>query len=223
MARLSKGLLLAAIASAVAFAVLGVLRAQDAKATLEAATKALGDVNTIQYSGSGSNNAYGQAFKPGDPWPAFKVTSYTATVDYKAPAMRVELDRTNPDGVVRGGGGLPLLAPQRQNQNVSGKAAWNVAAPPGGGAPAANPAQATVNDRLILLWTTPHGAIKAAQQNNATLAGKVALVHRARHAVQGHPRRRQPGSKGRDTGRRSRYSATSSPRRRIQRIETSAA
>jgi glyoxylase-like metal-dependent hydrolase (beta-lactamase superfamily II) len=173
MRKLAKGLLLAATVSAVGFASLSVLRAQDAKATLETASKALGDVTTIQYTGSGTNNAYGQAFKPGDPWPAFKVTSYTATVDYKTPAMRVELERTNPDGVVRGGGGLPLLAPQRQNQNVSGKAAWNVAPPPGGGAPAANPAQAAVNDRLILLWTTPHGAIKAAQQNNATLAGKV--------------------------------------------------
>jgi glyoxylase-like metal-dependent hydrolase (beta-lactamase superfamily II) len=173
MARLSKLVLLAAMASAVVSLSLGVLRAQDAKATLEAAAKALGDVNSIQYSGSGSNNAYGQAFKPGDPWPAFKVTSYTATVDYKAPAMRVELDRTNPDGVVRGGGGLPLLAPQKQNQAVSGKAAWNVAAAPGGGAPAPAPAQAALNDRLLAIWTTPHGAIKAAQQNNATVAGKV--------------------------------------------------
>jgi hypothetical protein len=80
MARLSKFLLLAAMASAVVSLSLGVLRAQDAKATLEAAAKALGDVNSIQYSGSGSNNAYGQAFKPGDPWPAFKVTSSTVRI-----------------------------------------------------------------------------------------------------------------------------------------------
>jgi glyoxylase-like metal-dependent hydrolase (beta-lactamase superfamily II) len=150
-----------------------VLKAQDATATLAAASKALGDVTTLQYSGSGSNNAFGQAFKPGDPWPAFKVTSYTASVDYKAPAMRVVLERTNPDGVVRGGGGLPLLAPQKQDQAVSGTLAWNVAAPPGGGAPAAAPAPAAVNARLLALWTTPQGVIKAAQQNNATVAGKV--------------------------------------------------
>src|SRR4029453_9933028 len=118
MARLSKFLLLAAVASALVSLSLGVLRAQDAKATLEAAAKGLRGRNPIQYTGRGSNNAYGQAFKPGDPWPAFKVTSYTATVDYKAPAMRVELDRTNPDGVVRGGGGLPLLAPQNQNKDA---------------------------------------------------------------------------------------------------------
>src|SRR5437773_9063181 len=82
---------------------LTVVRAQDSKTTLDAAAKALGDVASIQFSGSGTNNAYGQAFKPGDPWPAFKVTSYTITIDYKAPAMRMELERTNPDGKVRGG------------------------------------------------------------------------------------------------------------------------
>ena len=163
---------------------LTVVRAQDSKTTLDAAAKALGDVASIQFSGSGTNNAYGQAFKPGDPWPAFKVTSYTITIDYKAPAMRMELERTNPDGKVRGGGGLPLVAPQRQNQVVNGKVAWNVAAPAGGGAPAAAPALAAVNDRLLALWAggsagaaswagAPHGVIKAAQANNATVSGRV--------------------------------------------------
>jgi hypothetical protein len=134
--------LMLATAVTAAFVSLTVVRAQDSKATLDAAAKALGDVTTLQFSGTGTNNAYGQAFKPGDPWPAFKVTSYTATVDYKAPAMRMDLERTNPEGKVRGGGGLPLLAPQRQNQAVSGKVAWNVAAPPAGGAPAPAPAMA---------------------------------------------------------------------------------
>ena len=56
------------------------------------------------------------------PWPAFKIFSYTATVDYATPAMRIDLQRTNPDTTpVRGGGGLPLLAPQTQSQAISGK------------------------------------------------------------------------------------------------------
>ena len=171
--------ILTTIAVTAAFVSLTSVRAQDSKATLEAAAKALGDVSTIEFSGSGTNNSYGQAFKPGDPWPAFKVTTYKVDVDYKAPAMQMELQRTNPDvKPIRGGGGLPLLAPQTQNQAVSGKVAWNTAAP------APTPAMAAVNDRLIALWGggsagaaswvgTPQGVIKGALANNATVAGRV--------------------------------------------------
>jgi glyoxylase-like metal-dependent hydrolase (beta-lactamase superfamily II) len=89
--------------------------------------------------------------------------------------MRIDLQRTNPDVTpVRGGGGLPLLAPQSQSQAVSGKLAWNLATPANGGAPVATPAPATVSDRLLLLWTlTPQGVVKAAMANNATIAARV--------------------------------------------------
>ena len=85
------------MAVAAAFVSLTSLRAQDSKATLEAAAKALGDVTSIQFSGSGTTNSYGQSFKPGEAWPPFKTTKYTVTVDYRTPAMRIELERTNPD------------------------------------------------------------------------------------------------------------------------------
>src|SRR5215813_6297765 len=142
-----------------------------APVTLDAVAKALGaskGLTQIQFSASGSNHAYGQAWKADMPWPAFKIYSYTATFDYATPAMRIDLQRTNPDTTpVRGGGGLPLLAPQQQIQAVSGTIAWNLAVPAGGGAPVATPALAAVNDRLLMLWTlTPQGVIKAAIANN---------------------------------------------------------
>jgi len=145
------------------------VRAQDGRATLDAAAKAMGSASltTIQYSGSGTNAAFGQAYKPGGAWPEFKVTGYTAMVSYAPVAMRVEVDRTNPDGKVQGGGGLPLVAPQKQIQVLSGRAAWNVA----NNNPAA--ALATVADRQLAVWTTPHGVIKAALANNATVNGRV--------------------------------------------------
>jgi glyoxylase-like metal-dependent hydrolase (beta-lactamase superfamily II) len=145
------------------------VRAQDARTTLDAAAKAIGSdsLTSLQFSGTGMNAAYGQAFRPGGPWPAFKVTSYTASINYGASAMRIELDRTNPDGKVEGGGGLPLVAPQKQIQVMSGRAAWNVA----NGAPA--PALAALRDRQLALWTTPHGVIKAAIANSATVTGRV--------------------------------------------------
>jgi len=37
-------------------------------------------------------------YAPDGPWPAFKVTSYTASINYATSAMRVEINRTNPDG-----------------------------------------------------------------------------------------------------------------------------
>src|SRR5437667_3654749 len=99
-----------------------------APVTLDAVAKALGaskGLTQIQFSATGSNHAYGQAWKADMPWPAFKIFAYTATVDYAVPAMRIDLQRTNPDTTpIRGGGGLPLLAPQQQIQAVSGKVAW---------------------------------------------------------------------------------------------------
>src|SRR5262245_64661595 len=110
------------IASSMTVALAACSSKPPGEAALESAAEALGatTVNSIQYSGSGFNHAYGQSYTPGGAWPAFKVTSYTAVVDYGAPAMRVVVERTNPDGVIRGGGGLPLLAPQKQIQAVSG-------------------------------------------------------------------------------------------------------
>jgi glyoxylase-like metal-dependent hydrolase (beta-lactamase superfamily II) len=146
--------------------------------TLDAVAKALGasrGLTQVQFSATGSNHAYGQAWKADMPWPAFKIYAYTATVDYAVPAMRIDLQRTNPDTTpVRGGGGLPLLAPQQQIQVVSGRTAWNLVPSQTGGAPAVQPQPAAVNDRLLLLWTlTPQGVIKAAMAGNATVAGRV--------------------------------------------------
>jgi hypothetical protein len=105
-----------------------------APVSLDAVAKALGaskGLTQIQFSAKGSNNAYGQAWRADQPWPAFKIFSYTATVDYATPAMRIDLQRTNPDTTpVRGGGGLPLLAPQTQSQARGTWRRLRVAAPP---------------------------------------------------------------------------------------------
>jgi glyoxylase-like metal-dependent hydrolase (beta-lactamase superfamily II) len=167
-----------ALVAVVVVASLQLVRAQDGKATLDAVGVALGAKSTLtslQFSAKGSNHAYGQAWRADMPWPAFKIFSYTATIDYATPAMRIDLQRTNPDITpVRGGGGLPLLAPQSQSQAVSGKLAWNLATPANGAAPVATPAPATVADRQLLLWTlTPQGVIKAAMANNASVAARV--------------------------------------------------
>jgi len=54
----------------------GMASAQDAKTVLQSAAKAMGDVKSIQYSGTGHNNALGQSYTPNSTWPESNVTSY---------------------------------------------------------------------------------------------------------------------------------------------------
>ena len=136
---------------------------QETKAVLDGASKAMGDVNSLRYSGSGAFFAFGQSFTPGDPWPRFGLKSYTRTIDYETPALRDEVVRAEGDPVARGGG-LPIPGGQRLTTAVSGTLAWGqLAEGP------VNPAPAAVGDRLHQLWITPHGLIKAALKYNATV------------------------------------------------------
>jgi glyoxylase-like metal-dependent hydrolase (beta-lactamase superfamily II) len=137
---------------------------QEPKAVLDGVAKAMGDVKSLQYAGSGANFAFGQNAAPGTPWPRFNVKSYTRSVNYDTPAMRDELVRTQGEQPVRGGGGQPMVGEQRQNQMVSGTHAWTQT---GENPPA--PALAAVADRQYQLWITPHGVIKAAMKHNATV------------------------------------------------------
>lgn len=157
------------------------VRAQDAQAVIKNAEYALGmirgpqridAINTLEYWGTGSTYAFGQAYRPGSAWPEFKVT-YHVSLSYAASAMRVDIVRSNPDGLIQGGGGLPLAAPQRQIQVVSGKFAWNESVPGAGFAPGttATPTPDAVSDRLLQLWRMPFGVLKM-----ATKAGAAAKV-----------------------------------------------
>src|SRR5712691_10738332 len=151
------------------FVILGVLmprlsHGQEAKAVLEGVAKAMGDVKSLQYTGSGANFAFGQNVAPGTPWPRFNVKSFTRMVNYDTLAMRDEIVRTQAEPGARGGGGIPLVGEQRQLQMVSGTHAWNQV---GENPPAA--ALAAVADRQHQLWITPHGVIKAAMKHNATV------------------------------------------------------
>ena len=138
--------------------------------TVEAANDALGapQMTSIQFSGTGRWYQFGQAPNPTLPWPQFDVSSYTATVDYGAPAARVQMVRkqtVEPDRV------RPTPVEQRPDQYVSGTTAWNMAAAagaPAGSPPAPQLQPAAVEERVMEIWTTPQGFLKAAAANNAT-------------------------------------------------------
>ena len=91
-----------------------------------AAAEAMGatTLNSIQYSGSGSNFAFGQAAAPGARWPRFEVKTYDVAIDYQAPAMRLDMLRAQGENPPRGGGAQPFAIDQRTRQVVSGKFAW---------------------------------------------------------------------------------------------------
>jgi glyoxylase-like metal-dependent hydrolase (beta-lactamase superfamily II) len=145
------------------------LTAQQGSAVQKAAD-ALGvaKIKTLQYTGSGANFSVGQNYTPAEPWPRVTVKSYTAAINYDTGSMRVELLREMGDVMPRGGG-APFFGEQRQVQVVSGDYAWNVpvAAP---NAPAPMPAAApdTRLERMLVVWATPQGFVKAAMANKAT-------------------------------------------------------
>jgi len=136
-------------------------RAQDAKTVLQSATKAMGDVKSIQYSGSGQLGILGQAFTPGGPWPINDIKSYTRTIDYGSKSAKEEMTLVEPTPIRKGGGG-PFAGEQKQVNLVSGQYAWNQ---PGN---TAQPAVAAAEERQLQIWLTPHGFLKAAMENNAT-------------------------------------------------------
>ena len=139
----------------------GIALAQDAKTVLQNATKVIGDVKSIQFSGTGHLAAVGQAWNPTSPWPETIVKSYTRTIDYGAQSSREELVRNEGDPPAKGGA-APFGGDQRQVNLVSGQYAWNQP----GNAP--QPAVAAAEERQLQIWLTPPGFLNGAMQNNAT-------------------------------------------------------
>ena len=141
---------------------------QQAEALLKRVAQAMGGepVQSIKYTAEGSGYTFGQAYVPDMPWPAITVHSQVRVINYETGSMQEEItiSRAEP----KGGGGYPLSGQQKNEQYVSGAAAWNVV----GGNPVAGPR--FVVDRTHQLWITPHGVVRAALKNGA----KVAFVQR---------------------------------------------
>ena len=132
----------------------------DAKTVIDAAVTAMGTakLQSIQYNGTGSFYATGQAYEPGGPWPRYTLKKYTMLVNYTAPNMRQELVRIDDDKPPRGGGvggynpttfqgGIrPAPGDMVENQNTDGN----------------------TDVGAVRIWLTPHGFLKGAAANAAS-------------------------------------------------------
>jgi glyoxylase-like metal-dependent hydrolase (beta-lactamase superfamily II) len=125
--------------------------AQDAASVITAASKAMGadKLTTIEYSGSGYDFAFGQAYSPTSPWPKFVVKSYTRALDLRVPSSRDDRVRLQFENPPRGGGLQPVIGERRQNQTV-------VIGPN------------TPWVQQLEIWMTPYGFLNAAANNHAT-------------------------------------------------------
>jgi hypothetical protein len=88
----------------------------------------------------------------------FDVPEYRWSINYAVPGMRVDLTRVGPNG-----------QKQRQIEVVSGAVAWNETER-GRNATAARD---RVKERVVHLWTTPMGVVKAARAAGARAAVKM--------------------------------------------------
>ena len=139
--------------------------AQDGRATLENVAKAMGaaGLKSIEYSGTGDSFSVGQTVTPGKAWPRFTLKSYTQAANYETASLRRDQVVVRVD--VRGGG-VPAMGEARQIVVVSGDHAWTVAGE------TASPQPRFRTEQQLQLWATPHGVVKAAMANNATVEGR---------------------------------------------------
>jgi glyoxylase-like metal-dependent hydrolase (beta-lactamase superfamily II) len=141
---------------------------QDAEAVLRDADKAMGgaSLKTLRYAGSGTGAVFGQAYQPGMAWPRLTYSSFSRAMDYENAALREDFARARAEPT--GGGAAPLMGTgeQRGTGLLRGTYAWNLVGP----APVAAPI--AVDGRIHDLWTSPHGLVKAALKNKATVRGE---------------------------------------------------
>jgi glyoxylase-like metal-dependent hydrolase (beta-lactamase superfamily II) len=158
---------------------------QDARPLLLRSDQAMGGVllRTLRYAGSGTGATFGQAYNPGGAWPRLNYTSFARDIDYDNGAMREEFSRNRAEPA--GGGAVPLMGAGDQLSVVlvRGESAWNLTGTSVAAAPLA------VTDRVHDLWTTPHGVVKAALRNGATVRSEgplsvVTFTERSRFRAQ---------------------------------------
>lgn len=119
---------------------------------------------TLLIQASGTQYSVGQAPTATEPWPPVELKGYMMAVNFETNAGRLDMQRFMGPVMPRGGG-APFTGMQRQVQHVMGEYAWNqplLEAP-------AQPAPAAAVERMLYVWSTPQGFVRAALANKATM------------------------------------------------------
>jgi hypothetical protein len=142
--------------------------AQDPGRVIQRAQRAIGEVTSIRYCGTGHLGAVGMNWNPTSPWHTTVLSTYIRTIDYPSASSTEEMKRTQENPPMLGGE-APFVDEIHEGRRVSGTYAWNQPAnanpplPPD--VPRAVPAMAY--ERGLQIWLTPHGFLKAAAKNQA--------------------------------------------------------
>jgi glyoxylase-like metal-dependent hydrolase (beta-lactamase superfamily II) len=138
------------------------LGAQDARAVVEAASRAMGvaGLQGVSYTATGSSYSVGQNYAPGGPWPRFTVTKYDALINFGAQVMREEYVRVDDEKPPRGGGAGPYVAETQQG---------GIRPIPFGPQTMRALRDGRTEAGAVQIWLTPHGFLRGAAANNATV------------------------------------------------------
>ncbi|MGB7217612.1 MAG: MBL fold metallo-hydrolase [Vicinamibacterales bacterium] len=120
--------------------------AQDGRAVIANASKALGadNLTSLTYSGTAANGNFGQSINIAGPLQMTAITNYTRSIDLNQPASRA-FGPTMPPTVP----GAPAPVAGNFNQNITpANTAWT---------------------QQLQIWVTPWGFLKGAAANNATV------------------------------------------------------
>ena len=142
------------------------VKANAAESPLQQIADAL-DVSTtktFQFTANGKMWGVGQATSPMAANPRAYIRSLTRVYDFTAGAMRDELVRTQGEAPPSGGDYQPIEGEQRMISLVSGDLAWNESGKD------MIPATQDSNERAHAIVVSPHGLLRAAFANNATVA-----------------------------------------------------
>ncbi|OFW13585.1 MAG: hypothetical protein A3F70_14810 [Acidobacteria bacterium RIFCSPLOWO2_12_FULL_67_14] len=119
---------------------------------------------TLLIQASGTQYSVGQPPTAAEAWPPVELKGYLMAMNFELSAARLDMQRFMGPVMPRGGG-APFTGLQRQVQHVMGEYAWNqplLEAP-------AQPAPAAAVERMLYIWSTPQGFVKAALANKATM------------------------------------------------------
>ena len=138
--------------------------------TWQAASATLGvdRMTSIEFSGTGTWHHFGQETNPYAPPPAYELRKYVATIDYAKIARHVQLTgrfSIDPERLT------PVPKDRTNDENSVGDVSWNVGPPGGpatGNAPRVLPDPEDAEERVMEIWATPHGFLRAAAVNHAT-------------------------------------------------------